>query len=387
MIYFDNSATTSLCEEARSAMLWAMDLYANPSSLHKAGFEARKIIDGARASVAKALGVRNLQAGQLIFTSCGTEANNTAVFGTVYAKKRRISNRIITTDGEHPAIENALSKLETEGFEIIRIPTKNGVLDFDAYAEALKVPPILVTMMMVNNETGAVYDVARAFAMAKKISADTVTHCDAVQGFLKCKFTPASVNADLVTVSAHKIHGPKGVGALYIDSQILKAKKISPYIYGGGQEFGFRPGTENTVGIAGFGAAAEAELGKFVENREKMNGIRNYLIEQLSSLNVSLNIPEGETAPHILSVTLPNIKSETMLHFLSGNDICVSSGSACSSRSLKTSRALIAFGLSPSQADSTIRISLNANNTLDEANEFLSVLKKGLDTLIPIKRR
>ena len=324
MIYFDNSATTSLCEEARSAMLWAMDLYANPSSLHKAGFEARKIIDGARASVAKALGVRNLQAGQLIFTSCGTEANNTAVFGTVYAKKRRISNRIITTDGEHPAIENALSKLETEGFEIIRIPTKNGVLDFDAYAEALKVPPILVTMMMVNNETGAVYDVARAFAMAKKISADTVTHCDAVQGFLKCKFTPASVNADLVTVSAHKIHGPKGVGALYIDSQILKAKKIFPYIYGGGQEFGFRPGTENTVGIAGFGAAAEAELGKFVENREKMNGIRNYLIEQLSSLNVSLNIPEGETAPHILSVTLPNIKSETMLHFLSGNDICVS---------------------------------------------------------------
>jgi cysteine desulfurase len=387
MIYFDNSATTQLSAAAREAMTGAMDLYANPSSLHAEGLKARKIIDSARASVAEALGVRNLGGSQIIFTSSGSEANNTAIFGTVYAKKRRTSSRIITTDGEHPSIENALLKLESEGFEVIRIPTKEGSLDFEAYREALSVQPILVTMMMVNNETGAVYDVAKAFDIAKKMHPDTVTHCDAVQGFLKKKFSPQSIHADLVTVSAHKIHGPKGVGALYIDAQLIKAKKIVPYIIGGGQEFSFRAGTENTVGIAGFGAAARCELSAFSANVEKMRELRSYLIENLSELNVSLNIPNGECAPHVLSITLPNIKSETMLHFLSGKGICVSSGSACSSRSLKTSGALTAFGLAPTKADCTIRVSLCASNTKDEADEFISMLKQGIDTLVPIKRK
>jgi cysteine desulfurase len=387
MIYFDNSATTQLSAAAREAMTGAMDLYANPSSLHAEGLKARKIIDSARASVAEALGVRNLGGSQIIFTSSGSEANNTAIFGTVYAKKRRTSSRIITTDGEHPSIENALLKLESEGFEVIRIPTKGGSLDFEAYREALSVQPILVTMMMVNNETGAVYDVAKAFDIAKKMHPDTVTHCDAVQGFLKKKFSPQSIHADLVTVSAHKIHGPKGVGALYIDAQLIKAKKIVPYIIGGGQEFSFRAGTENTVGIAGFGAAARCELSAFSANVEKMRELRSYLIENLSELNVSLNIPNGECAPHVLSITLPNIKSETMLHFLSGKGICVSSGSACSSRSLKTSGALTAFGLAPTKADCTIRVSLCASNTKDEADEFISMLKQGIDTLVPIKRK
>ena len=387
MIYFDNSATTCLSEEVKRAMLSAMESYANPSSLHVAGLEARKLIDKARTSVASALGLRSVQPGQIIFTSSGTEANNTAIFGTVYAKKRRISNRIITTDGEHPSVENALQKLEGDGFDVVRIPTKDGVLDFDAYRDALKTPPILVTMMMVNNETGAVYDVARAFDMAKKSCPETVTHCDAVQGFLKCRFTPQSIKADLVTVSAHKIHGPKGVGVLYIDAQILKAKKIVPHILGGGQEFSFRPGTENTVGIAGFGTAAETESKNFASNVEKMKGLRNYLIRQLSDLDVILNVSKGESAPHILSITLPNIKSETMLHFLSGKDICVSSGSACSSRSLKTSHALTAFGLLPTKADCTIRVSLNAHNTKEEADEFIAALKQGIETLVPIKRK
>ena len=387
MIYFDNSATTELCNEAKDAMRFAMESYANPSSLHKYGLESRKIIDKARTQVAAALGVRSIQPNQLVFTSSGTEANNTAILGTVFAKKRRLSNRIITTDGEHPSVENTLQKLEAEGFEVVRISTKDGVLDFESYAEALKKPPILVTMMMVNNETGAAYDVKRAFELAKKLSPETVTHCDAVQGFLKCKFTPMSIKADLVTISSHKIHGPKGVGALYIEPSVLKAKRIVPYLLGGGQEFGFRPGTENIIGIAGFGAAAEAQLDNFNENLRKMEEIRAYLAEELSKLDVTLNIPKGEFAPQILSVTLPNIKSETMLHFLSGKDICVSSGSACSSRSLKTSRALTAFGLAPQKADSTIRISLSALNTIDEANEFISALKEGIERLVPIKRK
>jgi len=385
MIYLDNSATTALCPQAKAAMIEACDVYGNPSSLHRAGIEAHKIIADAREKVAKALGVRGAVSGQIIFTASGTEANNTAIFGTAYAKKRRLSNRIVTTDSEHPAVENALRRLETDGFEVIRISTKGGALDFDSYREALNTPPLLVTMMMVNNETGAVYDVARAFRMAKKSNRETVTHCDAVQGFLKCRFSPEAISADLVTVSAHKIHGPKGVGALYIDSSLIKAKKIIPLMQGGNQEFDIRPGTENTVGIAGFGAAAETVWSGFAENVEKMRDLRQYAIEKLSALDVPLNLPIGDTAPHIINLTLPNIKSETMLHYLSGRDICVSSGSACSSHSKKTSRALLAFGLTEKQADCSLRVSLGEYNTKEDIDALCVSLAEGIATLVRIK--
>ncbi len=385
MIYLDNSATTELCTEAKVAMLEAMDNFANPSSLHKAGQGASKIIVSARKSVANALGLRSLAPGQIIFTSGGTEANNTAIFGTVYAKKRRISNRIISTDSEHPSVENALCKLEADGFEVIRISTKGGELDFEAYKEALKVPPVLVTMMMVNNETGAVYDVASAFDMAKKNCKDTVTHCDAVQGFLKCKFTPSAIHADLISVSAHKIHGPKGVGALYVDPNIIKAKQMIPLIYGGEQENAIRPGTENTIGIAGFGVAAEIGAKKLSESINSMTELREYALSQINETGAAVNLPGGNTAPHVISVRLPNIKSETMLHFLSANDICVSSGSACSSHSKKTSRALLSFGLTAREADCTIRVSLCENNTREDIDALCEALKKGIDTLVRIK--
>lgn len=385
MIYLDNSATTCLCDEAKTAMLAAMDNFANPSSLHKAGQDAQKIIVAARKSVAGALGLRSIVSGQILFTSGGTEANNTAIFGTVYAKKRRVSNRVITTDSEHPSVENALQRLEADGFEVVRIPTVGGVLDFEAYAEALTKTPILVTMMMVNNETGAVYDVAKAFDMAKKNCRETVTHCDAVQGFLKCRFTPMSIHADLVSISAHKIHGPKGVGALYVDPAIIKAKQLIPIISGGEQENAFRPGTENTVGIAGFGAAAEKGTKCFSESINTMTELRSYAIEKLLNTGVELNLPKAEAAPHVISVRLPNIKSETMLHYLSANDICVSSGSACSSHSKKTSRALKAFGLSDREADCTIRVSLCELNTKEDIDSLCGVVSKGLSTLIRIK--
>ena len=385
MIYLDNGATTSLCDEAKAAMLSAMDNFANPSSLHKAGQEAQKILTAARKSVAGALGLRFTVPGQILFTSGGTEANNTAIFGTVYAKKRRVSNRIITTDSEHSSVESALSRLEADGFEVIRIPTVGGVLDFEAYAEALKKPPVLVTMMMVNNETGAVYDVARAFEMAKKNCKETVTHCDAVQGFLKCRFTPVSIHADLVSISAHKIHGPKGVGALCVDPSVIKAKQLISLICGGEQENALRPGTENTVGIAGFGAAAEKGSKCLPESIAKMTELRSYALEKLLSVGVEINLPEGNTAPHVISVRLPNIKSETMLHFLSANDICVSSGSACSSHSKKTSRALKAFGLTDREADCTIRVSLSELNTKEDIDLLCEAVSKGLTSLIRSK--
>lgn len=385
MIYLDNSATTSLSAEARAAMLEAMDNFANPSSLHKAGQSAQKILTSARKSVASALGIRFVQPGQIIFTSGGTEANNTAIFGTVYAKKRRISNRIISTDSEHPSVENALKRLEADGFEVIRISTKGGKLDLDAYKEALKTPPVLVTMMMVNNETGAVYDVSRAFDMAKKSCKDTVTHCDAVQGFLKCKFNPTAIHADLVSISSHKIHGPKGVGALYVDPQIIKAKQIVPLIYGGEQENSFRPGTENTVGIAGFGAAAEEGANRLSENILSITELKKYAIDRILGTGAFVNLPEGEAAPHVISIRLPDIKSETMLHYLSANDICVSSGSACSSHSRKTSRALLAFGLAEREADCTIRVSLCESNTREDIDALCDALAKGIETLVRIK--
>ena len=255
----------------------------------------------------------------------------------------------------------------------------------DAYAGALKTPPVLVTMMMVNNETGAVYDVGRAFRMAKNANRETVTHCDAVQGFLKCRFAPEAINADLVTVSAHKIHGPKGIGALYISSAMLKAKKIVPLMCGGEQEFDFRPGTENTVGIAGFVAAAKKFNACLAENIEKMSALRRYAIEKLSALELDLNLPQKDSAPHIVNITLPNIKSETMLHFLSGRDICVSSGSACSSHSKKTSRALLAFGLTDKQADCSLRVSLCEYNTEADVDALCAALDEGIKTLVRIK--
>ena len=278
-----------------------------------------------------------------------------------------------------------LLKLEADGFEVIRISTKGGELDFESYATALKTPPVLVTMMLVNNETGAVYDVARAFDMAKKNCKDTITHCDAVQGFLKCKFTPMSLHADLVSISSHKIHGPKGVGVLYIDPNIIKAKQIIPLVYGGEQENAFRPGTENTVGIAGFGAAAEILAKCLDESIAKMTAVREYALSKITEAGAVINNPINNAAPHVISVRLPNIKSETMLHYLSANDICVSSGSACSSHSNKTSKTLLAFGLTDREADCTLRISFSPYNDEDDVRALVDALCVGVEALVKIR--
>ncbi len=388
MIYLDNSATTALCEPAKSAMQKAVENYANPSSLHNAGLAAHKILVDAREAVGISLGVKNpgREHGQIFFVSCGTEANNTAILGTVYAKKRRLSNRILSTDSEHPSVENTLRRLESDGFEVIRISTRGGVLDFAAYEKALEIPPCLVTMMLVNNETGAVYDVARAFAMAKAACRDTVTHCDAVQGYMKVKFTPMELGADLLTVSAHKIHGPKGTGALYVSAPVLTGKKLLPLLCGGEQESGYRPGTENMVGIAGFGAAATAARQNFSAAEQTMRALREKTIADLSALGVQINQPEGRVAPHIVSATLPDIKSETMLHYLSSRGICVSSGSACSSHARRVSPTLKAFGLTDHEADCTLRISLCEYNTEEEIHRLCDAVKAGMETLIRIKK-
>ena len=309
MIYLDNSATTALCDVAKQKMTEAMECYGNPSSLHPLGEKAHSMVEQARKDIATTLGVRGpLLPGQLIFTSCGSEADNLAIFGTAYAKARRKGGRVITTDSEHPGVENAMKALEKDGFDVVRIPTRGGVLDMVAFANALNDRTFLVSLMTVNNETGALYDVGRAFAMAKAKNPDVVTHTDAVQGYLKCRFSPTALRADLVTVSAHKIHGPKGIGALLVSPEALKRRDLIPTLMGGGQESSFRSGTENVIGIVGFGAAAKEGYSNLANHLEHLRSLRDYAMERLQALPVRLNLPQGTCAPHILNLTLPDLR-------------------------------------------------------------------------------
>ena len=387
VIYFDNSATTPLCDEAKRAMTEAMELWGNPSSLHPVGQAAHALLEHSRRKIATTLGIRQApESGQITFTSGGTESDNLAILGTAFAKPRRRGGRIITTDSEHAGAENVFCALEKDGFEVIRIRTRGGELDWEQYADALNARTFLVSMMTVNNETGAHYDLSRAFAMAKAVDPAIVTHTDAVQGYLKTRLSPTALRADLVTVSAHKIRGPKGVGALYASPEALKRRDLTPILLGGGQEHNLRSGTENLPGIAGFAAAAEVGYKNLTPTLSHLRGLRALAIERLSELPVTLNLPTGATAPHILNVTLPDIKSETMLHALSADGICVSSGSACSSHSQKPSRALSAFGLTPAQVECSIRLSFGEQNTPEEINVFIHSLKQNLERLVKIRR-
>ena len=355
-VYFDNSATTRPAPEVIAAMRRALEEeWGNPSSLHSAGLAAEHLVTEAREAVLHALGVKPGE-GRLLFTGSGTESNNTAVFGSVFAKSgdRR---HVVSTAGEHPSVLRPLERLETLGVRVTYLSTRGGVLDIDELTAALTPDTRLVTLMLVNNETGALYDIAAAFEAVKRYSPKITTHCDATQAFGKIPFTPSSLHADLVTVSAHKIHGPKGVGALYISKETVTNKRLIPFMLGGGQEEGMRAGTENVPGIAGFGAAARLPY-----SAEAVKAARQRILAHLNA-DVSVNQPPV-FAPHILSLRLPDIKSETMLHYLSSLNIFVSTGSACSSKSLKVSRALTEFGLTPKEADSTLRVSIG-----DDADE------------------
>lgn len=384
-IYLDNSATTPLCDSAKAAIGEAMEYYGNPSSLHSLGQSAEKLVSAAREKILTALGVRR-GAGSLFFTSCGTEATSAAILGTAFAKSRRDATRILTTDSEHPATKEALAVLAANGFEIVTIPTKRGVLDMQAVSNALDKKIFMASFMLVNNETGAMYSVGKAFALIKSKYPDAITHCDAIQAFLRVDLTPRSLCADLISISGHKVHAPKGVGALYVDQALIKAKKIVPFLRGGGQESGMRSGTENVIGICAFGAAVE----DYHEDRSAINArlseLYNYATEKISALGVRINTPDGDRVDHIINVTLPSIKSETMLHLLSADGVFVSSGSACASHASTPSGSLIAFGLTPAEADCSIRISLSRYNTKEDIDALCASLSKGLERLVRIKR-
>jgi cysteine desulfurase len=294
--------------------------------------------------------------------------------------------KIITTEGEHASVDAPLEMLRKMGFKVAKIPTARGVVDKDALVRELTTDVILVTMMMVNNETGALYDTAEVSKLMKAKCPDAFLHVDATQSYLKFPFTKAKCGADMITLSSHKIEGPKGVGALLIDPAVIKARGLAPLILGGGQEGGLRSGTENVPGIAAFGEAVKIGTAKLRERYAKTSSLRAYTIERIEGElgEISITNPTSH-APHILNITLPKIKSETMLHYLSSLGIYVSSGSACSSNSGHHSSALTAYGRSADEADTSVRISFSYKNEKEDVDALIEGLKSGLDKLSRMK--
>lgn len=385
--YLDNSATTPLCAEARDAIINVYDnACGNPSSLHTDGVIAHNIIDKSRKIILGTFIPPALRGKpeQIIFTSGGTESNNLAVIGTAMAKPKNSGKKIIIGQTEHASVYASAKHLETLGFKVVYIPSPHGVWDTDMFKSELTEDTILVSAMLVNNETGAINDISSIAEEAHRINPQIIVHCDAVQGYLRLPRNLFS-KADIVSVSAHKIGGPKGAGALFISENALKAKAVSPVLFGGGQEHGIRSGTENVAGIAGFAAAVDyynRNSKAFSEHFKELRAYTETAIASLSELGIRINKPATvNTADHIISITVPGIKSETLLHFLSSEDIYVSSGSACSSNKKSHSRSLISFGLTEDEADSTVRISLGVQNTASDIDALVSAFGEGFSEL------
>lgn len=396
MIYLDNAATTKPSAGAVEAMRTAENYFANPSSTHFAGLEAGRFLQKCREDVARAMGLRRLEnrmgADRVIFTSSGTEANNLSLLGTAYAKKRNPQRpgTILLAAGEHPSMENPALRLADGGYDLVRIPTTGGVLDLAALEEALRTPvsPVLYFgCMRVNNETGAIYDIPAASALVRRYAPDAVIHCDDVQGFGKLRDTPDKLGVDTLSVSAHKIHGTRGAGALYIRGSLDRQKKIVPVMPGGGQEYGYRSGTENLFAIAAFAAAASEAARDFASHRERESALRTHLLERLAALapeGVEMHIPP-RAIDGIVHISVAGLRSEILLNYLSGREICVSAGSACSAHGSHGSAALAAYGLDARAMDTALRISFDYTNTPEELDRFADALASAVRTLQKVR--
>lgn len=372
-IYLDNSATTRVYKEAADEAYSAMtEFYGNPSSLHNKGIEAERIMEDARKKIAAALGA---DGGELVFTSGGTEANNLAVIGGALAKKRR-GNRVVISAYEHDSVMRAGKYLSENGFDVVWLsPNERGEITPEAVFEAVNEKTVLVSVMLVNNEVGAVNPIAQLSAAAKRKNPDTVFHCDAVQAFCKMPFRADKLGADLVTVTAHKIGGPKGVGALWIK----KGARVLPLHFGGEQEKEIRPGTEALPLIAAFGKAAEISKNSLPEFQRRMEELKNLLLDGIKDEpGILLNSKEG-ALPGIVNISVPGIRSEIMLHFLESRGIYVSSGSACAQGA--KSHVLKAMGYPPERIDSALRISFGRENTPKDVEELLSAIKDAMREL------
>ncbi len=371
MVYFDNSATTKPCEEAVAAVNQAMTTsWGNPSALYDFGIDTARMILTARSQVAKAMGAEN---DRVFFTSGGTEADNWAIFGTVKRLGKR-GKHIITSATEHHAVLNCMKDLEAQGYEVTYLqPDGDGRISLECLKNTLRSDTILVSIMMVNNETGAVNPISQMAKLTHRLSPTAFFHTDAVQGFLKVSFSAKTLGADLITISSHKVHGPKGAGALYISPRL---KSFPPLMLGGGQEGGFRSGTEATPAIFGFSAACTALSATMQQDISREKELLNYLIAELCKLD-GVIINGCHDAPHILSLSIPGVPTQNSINILQEDEICVSAGSACAKG--HRSHVLTAMKLPPEIIDSSFRISLGRETTQEDVDILISGIKRILD--------
>lgn len=377
--YLDNSATTRCYEEVAEIVAKTMiEDYGNPSAMHLKGVEAENYVKESAKAIAKTLKVQDKE---IYFTSGGTESDNWALIGSALANHRQ-GKHMITTPFEHSAVSAPLAWLQEQGFEITVIPVdEQGNLDLKKLEEAIREDTILVSTMFVNNEMGAVVSVEEVGKIVHEKNPKALYHVDAIQAYGKYKIYPKKMGIDLLAVSGHKIHGPKGVGFLYINEKA----KVQPLILGGGQQKGMRSGTDNVPGIAGLGAAAKMIYENLDKNVEHMRELKLYFAKELEKLEqVEINGPDPEKgAPHILNVSFLGVRSEVLLHSLEGLGIYVSAGSACSSHKRAGSASLGALGLSQERKESAIRFSFCETTTKEEVDYTLEALKK----LLPMLRR
>lgn len=370
MIYFDNAATTAPIEQVKKVVAEAMEDFGNPSSLHGLGLTAQQKVSYARKIISGALGVTDQE---LFFTSGATESNNTAIFGAANSLGKR-KPKIVVSSVEHPSVAEPCSVLEERGFEVVRVhPRENEhgerVFFAEDFVREVDDRTCLVTMMLCNNETGAVLPVAEVFRRVKKLHPDTLTHCDAVQAFMKLPVKAKKLNADMISVSGHKVHALKGIGGLYV----RKGVHLPSLVFGGGQERGFRSGTESVPLIAAFGAAVEILSTNLDERYKHVSELSSYLRSQIAEAhpNILFNSPDG-ASPYVNSIAVKGLRSEVLLHYLEKREIYVSSGSACSKG--KKSSVLGEFGVPDELADSTLRISFSYMNQVNEVDTLLAAL-------------
>ena len=377
--YFDNSATTRVLDSVKDIVVKTMtEDYGNPAAKHRKGMEAEQYIREARKIIADSMKV---QEKEILFTSGGSESNNMALICTAWANQRA-GKHIISTAIEHPSVYNPLGVLEELGFEVTILPVDHdGHISLKELEEAIRPDTILVSTMYVNHEVGAVEPVEEIPRVIKAKNPSALYHVDAIQAYGKYVIRPKKQGIDLLSVSSHKIHGPKGVGFLYIRSGV----KIKPLIYGGGQQAGMRSGTENVPGVAGFGAAVKEMYTDHAEKIQKLIGLKDYMIDRLGEIEGTvINSKKGEaSAPQIVSVSFEGVRSEVLLHALEDKGIYVSSGSACSSNHPGISGTLKGIGVAQKLLDSTIRISFSIFNTKEEVDYTIDVLKE----LVPVLRR
>jgi len=375
MIYLDNSATTRPCKAAVEAMTHALcDSWANPSALYSFGIEAARSLRLARQQVAAALGA---ETDRVFFTSGGTEADNWAIYGAVKRLGKR-GKHIVTTAMEHHAVLNCMKDLEAQGFDVTYLqPDGDGIITVEALKAALRSDTILVSVMMVNNEVGAVMPISQMAKLTHKLCPNALFHTDAVQGFLKIPFQAKTLGADLISISSHKVHGPKGAGALYISPRL---RAFPPLLLGGGQEGGYRSGTEATPAIFGFAAACKEVFATFREDISREKELLDRLVGQLSQMD-GVVINGCHQAPHILSLSIPGVPTQNTINLLQDLGICVSAGSACAKG--HRSHTLTAMDLSPAVMDSSFRVSLCRDTT----NEDVEKLLEGIRSVLTWKNR